>query len=82
MPKKPYGVSQLQVPDRASAQNIKYPVILDNDYSTWKAYGNQYWPRKYLVNKDGYIIYDHVGEGAYEETEVEIKKALEELHSN
>ena len=73
---------QKNVEDAVIVQNIKYPVVLDNDYSTWKAYGNQYWPRKYLINKDGYIIYDHVGEGAYEETEVEIKKALEELHSN
>lgn len=55
---------------------IKYPVVLDNDYSTWKALGNRYWPRKYLIDLDGNIIYDHIGEGAYEETEKEIQKAL------
>ena len=38
--------------------NIKYPVVLDNDYSTWFAYENRYWPHKYLVDIDGYIIYD------------------------
>jgi cytochrome c biogenesis protein CcdA/thiol-disulfide isomerase/thioredoxin len=73
---------QKNVEDAVVAQNIKYPVVLDNDYSTWSAYGNQYWPRKYLVNKDGYIIYDHAGEGDYEETERQIKKALEELDTN
>ncbi len=57
---------------------IKYPVVLDNDYSTWKALGNQFWPRKYLVDIDGYIVYDHIGEGAYDETEKEIVKALKE----
>jgi thiol-disulfide isomerase/thioredoxin len=67
------------VEDAVKVQGIQYPVVLDNDFSTWQAYGNQYWPRKYLLNKDGYIIYDHIGEGAYEETENRIKQALEEL---
>lgn len=73
---------QKNVENAVLVQNIKYPVVLDNDYSTWNSYGNQYWPRKYLVNKDGYIIYDHAGEGDYEETEKQIKKALEELYTN
>ncbi len=57
---------------------IKYPVILDNQYQTWNALGNHYWPRKYLVDIDGYIVYDHIGEGAYAETEMAIQKALAE----
>jgi len=57
---------------------IKFPVVLDNDYSTWVAYKNQYWPRKYLIDIDGYIVYDHIGEGAYEETEKNIQEALSE----
>ena len=57
---------------------IKYPVVLDNDFSTWKAYKNQYWPRKYLIDIDGYIVYDHAGEGQYNEAEVAIQKALRE----
>lgn len=57
---------------------IAFPIVLDNDYSTWRAYKNQYWPRKYLIDIDGYVVYDHIGEGAYEETEREIQKALEE----
>jgi len=56
---------------------IKYPVVLDNDYSTWRAYNNRYWPRKYLVSLDGYIVYDHIGEGGYEETEKQIREQLE-----
>ncbi len=55
---------------------IKFPVVLDNDYSTWTAYKNRYWPRKYLIDIDGYIVYDHIGEGAYEETEQKIQAAL------
>lgn len=60
---------------------LKYPVALDNDFSTWTAYENRYWPRKYLIDIDGYIVYDHAGEGAYDVTEKEIQKALEERNS-
>ncbi|TSC62527.1 MAG: Thiol-disulfide isomerase [Parcubacteria group bacterium Gr01-1014_48] len=57
---------------------IQFPVVLDNDYSTWTAYKNRYWPHKYLIDIDGYIAYDHIGEGAYEETEKKIQELLEE----
>lgn len=61
--------------------SIKYPVVLDNDYSTWNAYGNRYWPRKYLIDIDGYIVYDHIGEGGYKETEEAIQRALAERNA-
>lgn len=65
--------------EKATRQfGIEYPVVLDNDYSTWNAYGNRYWPRKYLIDIDGYIVYDHIGEGGYEETEKAIQRALNE----
>jgi thiol-disulfide isomerase/thioredoxin len=58
--------------------NIKYPVVLDNDYGTWHAYRNRYWPRKYLIDIDGFVVYDHIGEGGYEETERKIQELLKE----
>lgn len=64
------------VEDAVERFEIKYPVVLDNDYSTWRALGNRYWPRKYLIDLEGNIIYDHIGEGAYEETEKVIQEAL------
>lgn len=57
---------------------IEWPVVLDNDYSTWTAYQNRYWPRKYLIDIDGYIVYDHIGEGGYDETEQKIVELLNE----
>ncbi|MGB4076255.1 MAG: redoxin family protein [Minisyncoccia bacterium] len=57
---------------------IEYPVVQDNHYATWRAFKNQYWPRKYLIDIDGYLVYDHIGEGAYEETEEAIRRALAE----
>jgi cytochrome c biogenesis protein CcdA/thiol-disulfide isomerase/thioredoxin len=57
---------------------LKYPSVLDNAYGTWNAFGNSYWPRKYLIDIDGYIVYDHIGEGGYAETEKAIQAALAE----
>lgn len=57
---------------------VKYPVVLDNDFGTWHNYKNRYWPRKYLIDIDGFIVYDHIGEGAYEETEKKIQELLTE----
>src|ERR687890_1799181 len=57
---------------------IKYPVVQDNDKGTWDAYENRYWPRKYLIDSEGYIRYDHIGEGGYAETEKVIRSLLAE----
>ncbi len=61
---------------------IKYPVVLDSEYLIWNSYSNHWWPRKFLINKDGKIVYDHVGEGGYQEAEHEIQKALREISSS
>ncbi len=57
---------------------IKYPVILDNDMETWKAFKNRYWPHKFISDNESYIRYDHIGEGGYKETERVIQQLLEE----
>ncbi|MBI2612464.1 redoxin family protein [Candidatus Kaiserbacteria bacterium] len=69
---------QKNVENSVKEFGLKYPVVLDNEYKTWNAFGNRFWPRKYLVDIDGYIVYDHAGEGAYEETERAIQKLLAE----
>lgn len=55
---------------------ITYPVPIDNDYKTWKAYSNEYWPHLFLADRQGLIRYDHVGEGAYDTTEQTIQQLL------
>jgi len=55
---------------------ITYPVPVDNEYKTWKAYDNEYWPHLFLADRQGFLRYDHIGEGAYEETEQTIRKLL------
>jgi len=58
--------------------NIKYPVALDNNFATWNAYENRFWPAKYLIDKDGQVRYTHFGEGDYAETEETIQALLKE----
>ncbi|MEK7070256.1 MAG: cytochrome c biogenesis protein DipZ, partial [Patescibacteria group bacterium] len=57
---------------------ITYPVVQDNEFRTWRAYDNHYWPAKYLIDTDGYIRYTHFGEGEYDETEKMIQKLLKD----
>jgi cytochrome c biogenesis protein CcdA/thiol-disulfide isomerase/thioredoxin len=65
--------------DKAIASNhLTYPVVQDNDYGTWNAYGNQYWPAKYLIDAQGHVRYVHFGEGEYGTTEKAIRSLLAE----
>jgi len=67
------------VQDAIDKYDIKYAVVQDNDYRTWGAFQNRYWPRKYLIDSEGFIRYDHIGEGGYEETEKIIQELLDEI---
>ena len=57
---------------------ITYPVVMDNNMETWKAFENNYWPRKYIADHEGNLRYDHIGEGSYQETEKVIQQLLDE----
>jgi cytochrome c biogenesis protein CcdA/thiol-disulfide isomerase/thioredoxin len=57
---------------------VHYPVALDNDYGTWGAWGNQYWPAKYFVDRQGHVRYAHFGEGEYRRSEDVIRTLLTE----
>ena len=71
-----------RVPDNVRAAvkrlGVRYPVALDNDFATWRAYSNDYWPADYLIDKSGRIRDEHYGEGAYRETERAIRRLLGE----
>ena len=57
---------------------IMYPVVMDSNQGTWNAYQNLYWPHEYLIDIDGFIVHDKIGEGDYDKTEQAIQQALEE----
>ena len=63
----------------AIAQNgLRYPVAQDNDYRTWEAWRNQYWPAHYLIDQQGRVRYVHFGEGGAAQTESAIRSLLAE----
>ncbi len=63
---------------KRAAKDLKvdYPIAIDNDYATWNAYHNQYWPAHYLIDQAGNIRMVHTGEGGYVETENAIRSLL------
>ena len=58
------------------AMRITHPMALDNDFAIWRAFKNQYWPSRYLLDPDGRIRHHHAGEGQYERSERKIQEAL------
>jgi cytochrome c biogenesis protein CcdA/thiol-disulfide isomerase/thioredoxin len=65
------------VTDATKRLGVRYPVALDNDYGTWNAYSNQYWPAEYLLDQSGHVRHIHFGEGEYDKTEHDIRLLLE-----
>jgi cytochrome c biogenesis protein CcdA/thiol-disulfide isomerase/thioredoxin len=57
---------------------VRYPVAIDNEYATWNAYGNQYWPAEYLIDARGHVREAKFGEGDYSKTENAIRSLLAE----
>ena len=70
------------VREAVAEQGVTWPVAMDNDFRTWRDYENRWWPHKFLIDRDGVIRYDHIGEGAYVETELHIRNLLVETGQN
>lgn len=77
-PEFEFEKSQKNVADAIKDFQLIYPIVQDNDFATWRAYNNRYWPAKYFIDKEGYIRYSHFGEGAYDESEKVIQELLKE----
>jgi len=61
-----------------SADGLRYPVVQDNQYGTWNAYGNQYWPAEYLIDAQGQVRHAQFGEGDYKQSEAAVRELLYE----
>jgi hypothetical protein len=59
-----------------AAMGVEHPIVLDNEYAIWTAFGNRYWPALYLLDGDGRVRHSHFGEGAYAESETAIQQLL------
>ena len=77
-PEFPFEHSASNVADAISREGIRYPVVQDNDYATWTAYHNQYWPAEYLIDGRGRIRLVDFGEGDYGGKERAIRSLLAE----
>ena len=80
-PEFPFEKDAGNVADAIQRDGIHYPVVQDNDLGTWNAFGNQYWPAKYLIDSKGEVRYVHFGEGQYDQTEAAIRSLLAEAGS-
>jgi cytochrome c biogenesis protein CcdA/thiol-disulfide isomerase/thioredoxin len=77
-PEFPFEREAGNVADAIAQNGLEYPVVQDNEYGTWEAWGNQYWPAKYLIDTKGRVRFAHFGEGEYGKTEGAIRKLLAE----
>lgn len=75
-PEFPFERSAANVQAALKRHGITYPVAQDNDSRTWDAYRNQYWPAQYIVDQSGKIVYQHAGEGRYEEIDQTVARLL------
>jgi len=66
------------VREAAEELGVTYPIAIDNEGETWRAYKQRYWPTLYLLDKQGHIRYKHIGEGLYDETEAIIQALIAE----
>jgi cytochrome c biogenesis protein CcdA/thiol-disulfide isomerase/thioredoxin len=64
----------------AAALGVRYPVAIDDNYATWNAYDNEYWPADYLIDAQGNVRHVHFGEGDYGTTEQLIRQLLASAH--
>jgi len=65
---------------QAAALGVRYPVAVDDNYATWNAYDNEYWPADYLIDAQGNVRSVHFGEGGYSTTEQLIRQLLQAAH--
>jgi cytochrome c biogenesis protein CcdA/thiol-disulfide isomerase/thioredoxin len=68
------------VRSQAAALGVRYPVAIDDNYATWDAYDNEYWPADYLIDASGDVRHVHFGEGDYATTEQLIRQLLVAAH--
>jgi thiol-disulfide isomerase/thioredoxin len=77
-PESDYEKNMENVRREVQKLGIKYPVVTDNDYQTWRAFNIQAWPTVVILDKQGRIRFTHIGEGMYEQQEQIIQKLLAE----
>lgn len=78
-PEFDFEKSKENVRQAVARERVTWPVAMDNNFETWEAYQNRFWPHKFLIDRNGVVRYDHIGEGAYLETEMALRQLLSEI---
>jgi thiol-disulfide isomerase/thioredoxin len=79
-PEFAFSAETKNVAAAAKRDELKYPILNDPESKNWKAYKESFWPSKYLFDQNGRLVYQHAGEGNYQETERAIQKLLLKSH--
>ena len=79
-PEFPFEKDEANVRKAVKDLGITYPVPMDNNYKIWRSFNNEYWPADYLIDATGAVRFHHFGEGAYDESEKQIRTLLEEAN--
>jgi thiol-disulfide isomerase/thioredoxin len=63
---------------------LTHPIMLDNDFSYWKAMANRYWPAFYLIDGHGviravFVGETHAGDAQARRIEAVVESLLDEL---
>ena len=80
-PEYAYEKSNANVKAAVAKLQIPYAVAQDNQYATWQAFDNHFWPALYLIDPQGHIVYSHFGEGRYAQTEEKIRQLLSQSNA-
>ena len=77
-PEFPFEKDLTNVQKAVRDLGIQYPVVMDNDYTIWNGFANEYWPAHHFLDTKGVVRFHHFGEGSYDESERWIQQLLKE----
>ncbi|HEY7980558.1 MAG TPA: redoxin domain-containing protein [Candidatus Eremiobacteraceae bacterium] len=75
-PETPYEQSRANLLASLSDQGIKWPVIVDNEFAVWNAYGVSAWPTQMIFDRHGVLQKTVVGEGSDAEIDAEVARLI------
>jgi thiol-disulfide isomerase/thioredoxin len=77
-PEFPFERNVDNVREAARDMSVEHPIVIDNEFAIWSAFGNRFWPALYFVDAEGTIRHQHFGEGEYESSEQVLRRLLTE----
>lgn len=81
-PEYPFEANEVSIQNAINKYGIPYPVALDNDNQSWHEYNGLYYPTTYLIDKNGYVVYRHIGQGGDNVIENNIRVLLSKPYAN